>query len=101
VYNPKDTSKIGRQMAETIAAQALAWLAGDPENLNGFLALSGLSPGELMAQAGDARTLGAVLDFILTEDRLVIGFCDAAGLAYTVPQTARAALPGGEIYHWT
>jgi hypothetical protein len=101
VYNPKDTSKIGRQMAETIAAQALAWLAGDPENLNGFLALSGLSPGELMAQAADARTLGAVLDFILTEDRLVIGFCDAAGLAYTVPQTARAALPGGEIYHWT
>ena len=101
MYNPTDTSKIGRQMAETIAAQALAWLAGDPENLNGFLALSGLSPGELMAQAADARTLGAVLDFILTEDRLVIGFCDAAGLAYTVPQTARAALPGGEIYHWT
>ena len=101
MHNPKDTSKIGRQMAETIAAQALAWLAGDPENLNGFLALSGLSPGKLMAQAADARTLGAVLDFILTEDRLVIGFCDAAGLAYTVPQTARAALPGGEIYHWT
>ena len=101
MHNPKDTSKIGRQMAETIAAQALAWLAGDPKNLNGFLALSGLSPGELRAQAADARTFGAVLDFILTEDRLVIGFCDAAGLAYTVPQTARAALPGGEIYHWT
>jgi len=101
VHNPKDTGKIGRDMAETIAAQALAWLAGDPENLNGFLALSGLSPAELMAQAADARTLGAVLDFILTEDRLVIGFCDAAFLAYTVPQMARAALPGGEIYHWT
>ena len=101
MHNPKDISKIGRQMAETIAAQALAWVAGDPENLNGFLSLSGLSPGELMQQAGDARTLGAVLDFILTEDRLVIGFCDATSIAYTVPQMARAALPGGEIYHWT
>ena len=56
MHNPKDNSKIGREMAETIAAQALAWLAGDPENLNGFLALSGLSPGELMDQAHDART---------------------------------------------
>ena len=101
MHNPKDISKIGRQMAETLAAQALAWVAGDPENLNGFLTLSGLSPDELMQQAGDARTLGAVLDFILTEDRLVIGFCDAASLPYTVPQMARAALPGGEIYHWT
>ena len=54
-----------------------------------------------MDQAHDARTLGAVLDFILTEDRLVIGFCDAASLAYTVPQRARASLPGGEIYQWT
>ena len=101
MHNFKDNSKIGREMAETIAAQALAWLAGDPENLNGFLALSGLSPSDLMAQAQDARTLGAVLDFLLTEDRLVIGFCDAVGMAYTMPQTARAALPGGEIYHWT
>ncbi|MEI6799935.1 MAG: DUF3572 domain-containing protein [Pseudomonadota bacterium] len=101
MHNPKDNAKFGRQMAETIAAQALAWLAGDPQTLNGFLALSGLSPGELMAQAADARLLGAVLDFILTEDRLVIGFCDSAALAYTVPQMARAALPGGEIYHWT
>lgn len=101
MHNPSDTSKINGQTAETIAAQALAWLAGDPEHLNAFLTLSGLSPGELMAQAADARMLGAVLDFILTEDRLVIGFCDAAALAYTVPQAARAALPGGDIYHWT
>lgn len=98
---PAENYKIGRKTAETIAAQALAWLAAEPETLNGFMTLSGLSPGELMAQAGDPRVLGAVLDHILTEDRLVIGFCDAAGLAYTVPQQARAALPGGETWHWT
>ncbi len=101
MHNPKESGKIGRQMAETIALQALGWLAGDPENLNAFLALSGLSPADLMAQAGDARMLGAVMDFVLSEDRLVIGFCDSAALAYSVPQAARAALPGGEIYHWT
>ncbi len=101
MHNPKDNSKIGRESAETIAAQALAWVAGDPERINGFLTLSGLSPGELMAQAADPRILGAVLDFLMTEDRLVMAFCDEVGLAYTVPQAARAALPGGEVWHWT
>ena len=99
--NVKDTGRIGRETAETIAAQALAWVAGDVESLNGFLTLSGLSPAELMAQAGDARVLGAVLDYLLTEDRLVMAFCDEVGLAYTVPQAARMVLPGGEVWHWT
>ncbi len=101
MHNPKDSGKLGRESAETIGARALAWVAEDSERLNGFLASSGLSPGDLMAQAGDARLLGAVLDYVMTEDRLVMAFCDAAGLAYTVPQLARGALPGGEVWHWT
>ncbi len=99
--NFKESGKIGRESAETIAAQALSWLAADPERLNGFLNLSGLAPGELMAQAADPRILGAVLDYLMTEDRFVMAFCDEVGLAYTVPQVARAALPGGEVWHWT
>ena len=101
MYNSKENGKVGRESAETIAAQALEWVAGEPERINGFLNLSGLSPGELIAQAADPRVLGAVLDFLLTEDRLVMAFCDEVGLAYTVPQAARAALPGGEVWHWT
>lgn len=101
MQNSKENPRIGREIAETIAAQALAWVAGDAERINGFLNLSGLSPGELMAQAADPRTLGAVLDYLMTEDRMVMAFCDEAGLAYTIPQAARAALPGGEIWHWT
>ena len=99
--NSREVGRIGRETAETVAAQALEWVAGDAERINGFLSLSGLSPAQLMVQAGDARVLGAVLDFLLTEDRLIIAFCDEVGLAYTVPQAARAALPGGEVWHWT
>jgi hypothetical protein len=101
VHNSKESGKIGRESAETIAAQALAWVAGAPERINGFLSLSGLSPGDLMAQAADPKILGAVLDYLMTEDRLVMEFCDEVGLAYTVPQAARATLPGGEVWHWT
>ena len=42
-----------------------------------------------------------MLDFLLTDDRLVIAFCDDAGLPYTAPAEARAALPGGATMHWT
>jgi hypothetical protein len=31
----------------------------------------------------------------------VMAFCDAQSLPYTEPQAARAALPGGEVPHWT
>jgi hypothetical protein len=31
----------------------------------------------------------------------VIAFCDAAGYPYAAPLAARAALPGGEVPHWT
>lgn len=99
--NSKRGGQIGREAAETVAAQALAWLAGDPERINGFLVMSGLSPSELMQRAGDPRVLGAVLDHVMSDDGMVMAFCDAAGLAYTVPQAARAALPGGEVWHWT
>lgn len=101
MQNSKQNGQIGRESAEIIAAQALAWVAAEPDRINAFLNLSGLSPAELMAQAADPRILGAVLDYVMTEDSLVMAFCDEAGLAYTVPQAARGALPGGEVWHWT
>lgn len=99
--NAKESGKVGRETAETIGAQALAWLAGEPERISAFLSLSGMAPQELMARAAEPALLGAILDFVMTEDHMVIAFCDAAGLGYTVPQAARAALPGGEVWHWT
>jgi hypothetical protein len=31
----------------------------------------------------------------------VIAFCDAVGRDYGQPMQARAALPGGDVVHWT
>jgi hypothetical protein len=100
----KNTGKLpvyGQEAAETLGVQALEWLAGDPEKLTGFLSASGLSPGELMTRASDPAMLGAILDHLMTADDLVMAFCDAMGLNYLAPQAARAALPGGETWHWT
>jgi len=90
-----------QESAETLALRAMAWLIADDDRAGAFLQATGASPGDLAAQAGDPVFLGAVLDFLLSDDALVTGFCDAAGLAYTVPMQARAGLPGHSQMHWT
>lgn len=87
--------------AETLALQALGWLAADPEMLQGFLAMTGASPADIAGLAGEASFLGAVLDYLLAEDARVIAFCDAEGLPYTAPLEARQILAGGAAWHWT
>lgn len=90
-----------RILAETIALQALGWIVGQPDELGGFLGATGAAADDLARQAQDPVFLGAVLDFLLAEDRRVIAFCEACALAYDQPMQARAALPGGEVMHWT
>lgn len=87
--------------AETLALQALAWLAATDDLLGVFLGSSGMSQDDLRQGTSDPAVLGGVLDFLMMDDAWVRGFCDAHGLAYTMPGQARAALPGGQQVHWT
>lgn len=90
-----------QDQAEAIALQALGHIAAQDELFAQFLAATGASAADLRARATDPAFLGAVLDFLLQEDRLVLDFAAASGLAPTVPAQARAALPGGQVWHWT
>ena len=90
-----------KDAAQVLALQALAWLAEDDELFPVFLNASGASVADLRDRAGDPDFLGAVLDFLMSEDRWVIAFCDRHALPYTHPQAARGALPGGSAVHWT
>ncbi len=90
-----------QEPAQVLALKALAWLAGDADLFQTFLGATGASVGDLPLRAADVEFQGAVLDFILTNDDLVIGFCDAAAVPYTAPMAARFALQGGEPPNWT
>ena len=87
--------------AETLALQALAWLAANDDLLPVFLGSTGASEVDLTKQASDPIFLGAVLDFLMMDDAWVIGFCDHLSIPYERIMQARAALPGGEQVHWT
>lgn len=87
--------------AETLAAQALAWIAASDDLMGVFMGASGLSAGDVRAQAGEPEFLASVLDFLMMDDAWVMGFCDANGHGYDAPMRARMALPGGDLPNWT
>lgn len=90
-----------QEVAETIALQALSWLAGNDDLFPVFLGATGASANDIAAQVAQPAFLSSVLDFVLTDDAWVTAFCDASALPYDAPMMARAALPGGEQINWT
>ncbi len=87
--------------AETVAVAALVWIAADPERATAFLATSGASVSDLRAGAQDPAFLGFVMDFLLGDDQAVIAFAGHHGCHPEEVMQARAALPGGDLPHWT
>ena len=61
--------------ASAIGLDAVAFLAGRQDHFERFLAVSGLDASTLRARLADRELLGAVLDFLLTDDTLVLDFC--------------------------
>jgi hypothetical protein len=80
--------------AEDIAIEALNFLAADPTRLARFLDLSGLDPASIRAAAGDAGFLAGVLDYVNSDETLLLAFADHATVAPTVVEKARTALGG-------
>lgn len=92
---------LSQAAAETLAAQALAWLVGEEDLLPVFLGSTGATEADLRQQMAEPAFLGSVLDFLLMDDAWIMRFCEATNAAFDMPMRARAALPGGEQVHWT
>ncbi|HUB63673.1 MAG TPA: DUF3572 domain-containing protein [Methylocella sp.] len=65
--------------AETMAIEALSFLAADPMRLDGFLALSGIGLGDLRAAAAEPFFLAAILDHLAADEPLLLAFAAHAG----------------------
>lgn len=80
--------------AETLALKALAFLAQSPDDLERFVALSGVTVDDLRARADDPEILAAVMDFVLAADERITGFCEIVEIDPRELHAARRALPG-------
>ncbi|MCC5999711.1 MAG: DUF3572 domain-containing protein [Pararhodobacter sp.] len=92
---------LSQQQAEAFAAQVLQWLSSDAARIGGFLGASGLGPAELRQLAGQPEFLLAVLDFLMADEPQLLACCADLDVPPQRPAEARAALPGGDEWHWT
>ena len=73
-------SAITKETAETMAIQALAFLATEPERLGRFLAVTGIGPEGIRSAAREAYFLAGVLDYLVSDEPLLIAFAAQAGI---------------------
>jgi hypothetical protein len=86
----------GAEDAKQMAIEALGWLASDDERLARFLAISGLGPQNLRQAAADPRFLAAILDYLASNEALLMDFAHDAGRDPQEVAKAHAALRGPE-----
>ncbi len=78
--------------AETLALQALAFVAADDRALQGFQATTGLDGDALRVRAGDRDVLAGVLEFLLNDERRLLLFCQTEGIDPRLPGRAQSVL---------
>lgn len=74
--------------AETIALNALGFLADSPNRLELLMQQSGLDPAAIRERATDREFLVAVLDFLMANEALLVDFCQTT---QTEPQAVQMA----------
>ena len=92
ITNRRDS--VDREAAESLAVQALTYLADEPERLGRFLALSGLGPDEIRLAASEPGFLAGVLEYLSSDESLLLGFADHVRINPVEVGRAQAALSG-------
>ena len=82
----KQPSPRTEEAAESLAIQALAFIAGDTARIGPFLAATGIGPDMIRAAAREPDFLGGVLDYMAGDDALLIAFANETGVSpFDVP----------------
>lgn len=84
-----------RKAAEALAIQALTYIAQDGERLGRFLAITGIGPAEIRAASNEPGFLGGVLDYLASDERLLLDFAATAEVEPATVDQARLVLGGG------
>ena len=86
--------KLTQRAAETVAVQALSFIASDPERLGLFLASTGIGPGDIRAAAREPLFLAGVLDHLANNEAVMMAFAAETGIEPASILAARETLAG-------
>jgi len=81
--------------AESVAAEAFAFLAAEPEYFSRFSAVTGLNIGDIAEISGTRGFLAAVLEYVVSDESLLLSFCENHGHLPEVVDRASVQLAGG------
>jgi hypothetical protein len=84
------------ETAGELAIGALGFIAGDPEELSRFLALTGIDPGAIRTAAAEPGFLGGVLAYVAGNERTLTTFAAQVGIAPEEVEKARIVLAGAD-----
>lgn len=96
MLDPMDKSQ-----SEIIAIKAMEWLASHDDELNRFLAQTGLTLEAARSELSNQDFLASTLDHVLSSENRLLAFCEAIEISPETPLKARQLLPGGDVPHWT
>jgi Protein of unknown function (DUF3572) len=82
------------KLAESLAIQALTFIAAEPERLGRFLALTGIGPADIRTAARESQFLAGVLEHVTGDEALLVAFAGETGIDPAVVVHARAVLGG-------
>ena len=88
----KDTPAV--KEAEETAVAILGWLAGEPELLSRFLALTGVAPSEVRNAVDDPGFLAGIVDFLMGHEPTLLAFTAATGVQPDAVVRAHEILSG-------
>ena len=86
----------GREQAESLAIQALGFIAGDDVLMPRFLAITGIEAADIRRAAAEPGFLAGVLRFLLDHEPTLDAYCLATGTKPKAVGRALRALPGGQ-----
>jgi len=76
----KSAARASREEAESLAIQALTFIAEEPERLSRFLDMTGIPIGQIRDAARERGFLAGVLEHMLTDENLLIAFASQSGI---------------------
>ncbi|MFK8036303.1 MAG: DUF3572 domain-containing protein [Hyphomicrobiales bacterium] len=83
--------------AEAISIQALTYFAQDPESLERFLSLSGITADRIREAAKSPGFLAGVLDYLMQNESLLLTFSENTGVRAETIISAHRQLVGYDI----
>jgi Protein of unknown function (DUF3572) len=83
-----------RHAAEAVAVAALGFIAGEPERLGRFLAMSGIPPDSIRAAAREPQFLLGVLDHLAADEALLLTFAAESSIPPNAVIKARDTIAG-------